>query len=102
MQRKPEHTLDYSSPGEEQRREPTAEEEHREASERYNESTFGERRPIASALLRIVVFAAVAAILIWLLPRRTGRLVALLLLVAFAALEARTHGWSSSGWASLR
>ena len=50
MQREPRPTLDYSSPAEELRREQAVKIERREALERYNESTFGERRPIASAI----------------------------------------------------
>ena len=102
MQREPKRILDYSSPAEEQRRERAAEDERREAIERYNESTFGERRPIASAFLRIAVFVAIAAVLIWILPRRAGRLVVSLLAIAFAVWERRKAGWASNGWASLR
>ncbi len=101
MQPEPKPTLDYSSPAEEQRRERTAEDERREAIERYNESTFGERRPIASAFLRIAVFVAIAAVLIWFLPRRSGRLVASLLLVVFAVWEWRKEGWAPKSWDAL-
>ena len=102
MQQEPKPTLDYSCPDEEQRRERAAEDERREGIERYNESTFGARRPIASALIRITVFVAIAAVLVWLLPRRIGRMIAILLLVAFAVWEARRDGRTSNGWASLR
>ena len=102
MQQEPESTLDYSSPAEERRREVTAEDARREGIERYNESTVGERRPIASSLLRIAVFAAVAAVLLLVLPRRAGRLVTSLLLVVFVVWEWRREGTASNGWASLR
>ena len=94
-------TLDYSSPAEEQRREQAAENERREGIERYNESTFGERRPIAAAFLRIAVFVAIAAVLALILPRRTGRLVVSVLAVAFAAWEWRKEGWGPPSWDAL-
>ena len=102
MQREPKPTLNYSSPAEEQRRERNAAHERREGIERYNECTFGERRPVASAFLRIAIFVAIAAVLVYFLPRRTARLVALLLLVVFAVWEWRKEGWASNGWTSLR
>jgi hypothetical protein len=102
MQREPKPTLDYSSPAQEQRRERTAEAERREGIDSYNESTFGERRPIAAAFLRITAFVAIAAVLVWILPRRTGRLVASLLAVVFAVWEWKKEDWASRGWASLR
>ena len=103
MQRKREPILDYSSPAEEHRRERTAEDERREGIERYNELTFGERRPIAAAFLRIAVFVAIAAVLVLLLPRRTGRLVVSLLASGFAVWEWRKEGWASAnGWMALR
>jgi hypothetical protein len=102
MQRERKPTLDYSSPAEEQRRERTAEDERREVIERYNESTFGERRPITSPFLRIAIFVAIAAVLVYLLPRRTGRLVASLLFVVFAVWDWRKEGWASNSWVSLR
>ena len=103
MQRKHEPILDYSSPVEEHRREQAAETERREGIERYNESTFGERRPVAAAFLRIAVFVAIAVVLVLILPRRTGRLVVSLLAIAFAMWEWRKEGWASAnGWTSLR
>ena len=102
MQRESKPSLDYSSPAEEQQRERTAAVERREGIDRYNESTLGERRPVASAFLRIALFVGIAAVLIWILPRRMGRLVALLLLMAFAVWEARKEGWASNSWATLR
>ena len=101
MQREPKPILDYSSPGEEQRRERTAEEERLEAVRRYNESTFGERRPIASAFLRIAVVVAVALVLAYFLPRRAGRVVASLLFVAFALWEWRKEGWAPPSWDAM-
>ena len=70
--------------------------------ERYNESTFGERRPIASVFLRIVLFVAIAALLVYIVPRGTGRLAASLLLVLFVVWGWRKEGWSFNCWASLR
>ena len=103
MQRESKPTLDYSSPAEEQQRERTAEIERREAIERYNESTFGERRPIAAAFLRVTIFVAIAAVLVWILPRRTGWPVVSVLAVPFAVWEWRKEGGTSStGWRSLR
>jgi hypothetical protein len=85
------------------RREQPSEAERRDAVGRYNESTFGERGPIASAFLRLAVFVAVAAVLLWLVPRRARWLVGLLMGVAFAVWEARRNGWASyGGWSSLR
>ena len=103
MQREPKPTLDYSSPAEERRRERSAEDERREAIERYNESTYGERRPIAAAFLRIAVFVIITGVLVWILPRRMDRLVVSLLAIAFAVWEWRKGGWTSShAWMSLR
>jgi hypothetical protein len=101
MQRKPNPILDYSSPAEEQRREQNAEDERRDAIERYNESTFAERRPIASAFLRIAVFVAIAAVLSYFLPRRTSRLVVSLLAIGFAVWEWRKAGWGPPSWDAL-
>ena len=94
-------TLDYSSPAEEQRREQVAEIERREAIERYNDSTFGERRPIASAFLRRAILVVIAVGLACILPRRTGRLVVSILAVALAAWEWRISGWAPPSWDSL-
>ena len=102
MQRGPKPTLDYSSTAEAHRRKRATENERRAGIERYNESTFGERRPIASALLRIAVFVTIAAVVMYFLPRRTGRIVASLLLVVFAVWEWRKEGWAFNGWTSLR
>src|SRR5688500_18081758 len=102
MQREPKPILDYSSSGEEQRQDRTAEEERREAVKRYNESTFGERRPIASAFLRIAVVVAIALVLAFFLPRRVGRVVASLLFVLFAVWEWRKEGWAPPSWDALR
>jgi hypothetical protein len=89
MQREPKPTLDYSSPAEERRRERTAEDERREGIERYNESTFGERRPVAAAFLRFAVCVGIAAVLVLILPRRIGRLVVSIFAVVFAVWEWR-------------
>src|SRR5687768_11304010 len=102
MRREPKPTLDYSSPAQEQLRERSAEERRRAALENYNESTFGERRPIASALVRFALAVVVAAVLAWLLPqlmpRRSARLVLALLALAFVVWEARREGWTFGGW----
>src|SRR5437868_4061781 len=66
---RPPPVLDYSSPAEEQQRDRAAEDERREKVLTYNESTFGEGRPIAAAFGRLAVFMTVAALGIWLLPR---------------------------------
>jgi Flp pilus assembly protein TadB len=89
IERGPKPTLDYSSHAEEKRREQAAADERRESVENYNESTFGERRPIASVFLRVAIILAIAAVLFWLLPRRTARLIAILLIIAFAVWDAR-------------
>lgn len=60
--KRPGPTLDYSSPAAEGERVRRAEEERREAIDRYNASALGERRPFASALLRLAVVVAVATI----------------------------------------
>lgn len=101
MQREPRPTLDYSSPAEEQRREQAAETERREAIERYNESTFGEPRPIASAFLRRAVFIAVAAVLVFVLPRRALRPAILLLGIGLVLWEWGLQGWNPPSWNSL-
>ena len=98
MQREPKPTLDYSALAEEQRRERTAEHERREAIERYNESTFGERRPIVSAFVRIALFVAIAAVLISILPRHIGRLIVAVLAIGFAVWEWRKEGWAPPSW----
>ena len=102
MQRKREPILDYSSAAEEQRREQAAENERREGIERYNESTFGERRPIAAAFLRIAVFVAIALMLVLMLPRRISGLIVSVLAVGFAVWEWRREGWAPGAWTSLR
>ena len=101
MQRNPRPTLDYSSPAEEQRREQGAETERREAIERYNESSFGEPRPIASAFLRRGVFIVVAIVLVFVLPRRAVRPVLALLAIALALWDWGIHGWAPPSWDSL-
>ena len=95
--KEPRRILDYSSPAEEQRREHSTADERRDGIERYNESTFGERRPIASAFVRIAVFGAVAAVLVCILPRRAGWWAAFVLLVAFAVWTARKDASGTSG-----
>jgi hypothetical protein len=102
MQRDSRPTLDYSSPAEEHRREQAAETERREAIERYNESTFGEPRPIASAFLRRGVFIAVGVVLVFVLPRRAVRPVTLLLAIALMLWEWGIQGWTPPSWDSLR
>jgi hypothetical protein len=101
MERDPRPTLDYSSPAEEHRREHAAEAERREATERYNEATFGEPRPIASAFLRRAVFIAVGVVLVFVLPRRAVRPVALLMAIALALWECGIQGWTPPSWNSL-
>jgi len=98
MRRKPEPILDYSSLAEEQRRERTAEEERREAIERYNESTLGERRPIARVFVRAVIFVGIAVVVANVLPRWPARLVISLVAVAFALWEWRKRGWEPPSW----
>jgi hypothetical protein len=53
------------SPSPEPRREQA--DARRESVERYNEVTFGERRPIAGLFLRGAVFVGFAVVLVWLL-----------------------------------
>ena len=101
MQRKREPILDYSSPAEEQRREQAAANDRREGIERYNESTFGERRPIASAFVRVAILVGIAVVLAYFLPRRAARLVMALLVVAFALWEWRKSGWEPPRWDAL-
>ncbi len=81
--------LNYSSSAEEQKRERSAEEERREAVRRYNEGTFGERRPIAFAFLRLAIFLALLSTVIIFLPRSVGRVLGALTTVAYVAWEAR-------------
>jgi hypothetical protein len=85
--------LDDSSPAEEQQRERKKEDDRRDAIERYNESTFGERRPIASAFLRIAAIVALAFLMHWFLPRNVARTLAAITIVAFAFWEIRRDGW---------
>jgi hypothetical protein len=94
-------TLDYSSPAEEHRREQAAEIERREAIERYNSGTFGEARPIASALLRRGIFVAAGVVLVLVLPHYAARLGISLLAIALALLEWRIQGWTPPSWNSL-
>jgi len=101
MQREPRPTLDYSSPAEEHRREQAAAAERREAIENYNESTFGEPRPVASAFLRRAVFIAVGVVLVFVLPRGAVRPVVLLLAIALALWEWGIQGWNPPSWNSL-
>lgn len=101
MQRDPRPTLGYSSPVEEHRREEAAETERREAIEDYNESTFGEARPIASAFLRRAGFVAVGIVLVFVLPRRAVRPVVLLLAIALGLLEWGIQGWDPPSWNSF-
>jgi hypothetical protein len=90
--------LDYSSPAEEQRRERAAEEERREAIERYNESTLGEGRPIAWVFVRVVILVGIAVVVAYFLPRWAARLVISLLAVALALWEWRNRGWAPPSW----
>jgi len=75
--------LEYSSPA----REGQQEVERREALENYNESTFGERRPVAGAFVRFAIFAAILVPLAFLLPRGPFYLVSIPLSLAFAFWE---------------
>ena len=94
----PKRILDYSSPAQEQTRERKLEEERREKLEDYNESTFGERRPIASAFLRWGVFVTIVSLLIIFLPRGIGRPLAWLASVGYTVWEIRRDGWSALRW----
>lgn len=85
----PRPVLDYSSPAEERRRDRVAEDERREKVWSYNESTFGERRPIAAAFGRLAVVMVVAALGVLLLPRGFQRPFGWLVLIAYGAWEWR-------------
>lgn len=89
----PRPILNYSSPAEEHRREQEREAERREAIELYNESTFGERRPIASAFLRIVAMSALVALTLWVFPRGVGRALAWVIVLVFVVWQVRRDGW---------
>jgi hypothetical protein len=81
--------LDYSSPASEQAREEETENQRKRAIETYNESTFGERKPIASLFLRTAVLCLVLVILIFFLPRDIGRPLAWLAAIAFVIWDAQ-------------
>ncbi len=89
----PQNILDYSSPAQEQTRERTLEEERREAVEAYNESTFGERRPIQQAFVRFAVFLLIQRVIAYFLPRGIVRLLEWLVVAAFMVWQVRTEGW---------
>jgi hypothetical protein len=89
---RPNTILDYSSTADEQRREREAEDKRREALELYNESTFGERRPIASTFLRLAAVAVLACLIVLFLPRRLARPLGSLAIVAFVLWEMRRRG----------
>lgn len=101
MRRNPRPTIDYSSPAEEHRREEAAEAERREKLEEYNESTYGEPRPIVSAFLRRAVIVGIAVVLMFVLPRRAIRPVLFLLAIALGLWEWGTQGWNPPSWNSL-
>ena len=101
MQRDPGPTLDYSSPAQEHRREHAAEAERRQGIENYNESTFGEPRPIASAFVRRAFFVAVGVVLVFVLPRGAVRTLIVLLGVALVLWEWGIQGWNPPSWTSL-
>jgi hypothetical protein len=85
--------LDYSSPASEQARERQAEQQREQAIETYNESTFGERKPMASLFVRLAVFCFVIAALIFLLPRHIGQPLAWMALVGFLIWDGKKSGW---------
>ena len=89
---RPKPVLDYSSTAGEQRREREEEDKRREALELYNESTFGERRPIASTFLRLGAVAVLACLIVWFLPRRVARPFGSLAVIAFIVSEMRKRG----------
>jgi hypothetical protein len=89
---RPTPILDYSSTADEHRREHEAEDKRREALELYNESTFGERRPIASTFLRLAVVAVLGCLIVWLLPRRVAKPLGSLAVVAYIVWEVRRRG----------
>jgi len=88
----PKPILDYSSPAQERARQQTAEGEHRQAIGRYNESTFGERRPIGFAFLRIMLLCVVASSMAIFLPRSIGRTFAGLTVTIFLVWEVKKTG----------
>ena len=71
---RPKLMLDYSSPAEESEREKASEERRRKALGDYNESTFGERRPLRNAVVLSLVRVAIAVPLGFILPRWAVRL----------------------------
>ena len=101
MEQEPKPILNYSSPAEEQQRAQAAEGERREAIKRYNESTFGERRPVASVFLRLALLFAVVAALTYFLPKWPALAVTLVLLVVFLSWEWRKAGWFPKRWDRL-
>jgi hypothetical protein len=91
--------LDYSSSEQERGRERLAEDERRQAIENYNESTFGEPHPVASAVSRIAVLTAVVVGLFVMLPSRIAEPVAWVAVLGGAVWEARKGAgrWRESG-----
>ena len=81
---------------------PPAEQQRHEALERYNESTFGERRPITAAFLEFALFVAIGILLACFLPRGIFFGLSLLLLfVLFRLWRWRKQGWTPPTWDAL-
>jgi hypothetical protein len=97
----PKPILDYSSQADEQKRDEAEERQRREGLENYAEATFGERRPIAMSFFRIVVFAAVIALIFLVFPRKVGMLIAALATLASVALQVRRSEWPRYGSRSM-
>jgi hypothetical protein len=85
--------LDYSSPAQEQERERDKEDLRQKAIENYNESTFGERRPIRSGFARFAVMSAVGVLIILLLPRAVARVLMWAPVGIFFVWQGRAEGW---------
>ncbi len=80
-------TLDYTSLSEVPNLQKEMERERREALDNYNVATFGERRPIAYALMRWAGIAAVVSLILLLLPRRVADPLASVTALAFVIWE---------------
>lgn len=89
----PKIPLDYSSAAKEREREEDRERERRDALESYNESTFGERRPLRTTLLHwAVLVTALGVIGFGVTPfigRVPGQLLMYMVVAAFLLLEYR-------------
>ncbi len=76
-------TLDYSSPAQECQATQAAERQRRKPTEQYNLATFGQRRPLRSALRHAFTYVVIGGLLGVLLPRRLRWIVLLVMFLLF-------------------